>query len=620
MIDDDRIAQARGVMVNRRLTRPRPQFPPTGITGAGRRGRHTMSDTQAEAAIPLKDAEETRRPPELEAADKRVTAKTLALLKRALRQAESDSGAAARIALKAVEAAPDCAIAHHVCGLCFDRSGVLSRALHHYEAAWKLDPTDVNLYQNLGLVAWKLEMKEAAEKFFRILLRMQPGSLDGSINLAGVLRDQGQFDEAVEILRLAIYQNETAPSAWNALGTVLLEAGDPYQAITFYEEAIRLSPQFARGWHNLAYALDLTGQGGEALAAFDTALDHVRAPGDEAEMRHGQAQTLLGVGEIARGWEAYDIRTSAQYQKSTVFALQAPRWDGAREALRGKRVLLVGEQGIGDEILFLNAARDLQEAIGEDGQLLIACTERLVPLIQRSFPKAHVGGHTTFSAEGRKFRAVKWLEQHGGCDLWLPMGDLGKAFRAGLSDFPSQPGFLTVDKARRAKLAETLAAIGKGPKIGLVWKSLLMAGNRTKYFSAFDAWKPVLQTPGVHFVSLQYGDTDAERARAEDSFGATIHQIDGLDLKDDLDGVATLGAALDLSLGPMNASTNLAAAAGGEVWFTAYRGHWPLLGTDRLPWYANSRAFTPARFGDWDAMMTELAGALAARIAQVKAA
>jgi hypothetical protein len=51
----------------------------------------------------------------------------------------------------------------------------------------------------------------------------------------------------------------------------------------------------------------------------------------------------------------------------------------------------------------------------------------------------------------------------------------------------------------------------------------------------------------------------------------------------------------------------LAAAVGTETWLVTATRLWQQLGTDRYPWYANTRVLTPDRFADWPALMTHLA-------------
>jgi ADP-heptose:LPS heptosyltransferase len=118
----------------------------------------------------------------------------------------------------------------------------------------------------------------------------------------------------------------------------------------------------------------------------------------------------------------------------------------------------------------------------------------------------------------------------------------------------------------------------------------------------------VLAAPGAVFVSLQYGDASAEIAEAARA-GVQIHTPPGLDLKDDLEEVAALCAALDLVIGFANAVTQLAGAVGAPLWLLAPPATWTCLGTDRYPWWAQARVF-PAPGFDWDPAMAAVAQAL----------
>ncbi len=563
----------------------------------------------------LRDAAETLRTPALQPAHVSPTQqKQIGLLKRAMKCVDRDPNQALELAQKAVAIDPGFSKAQHVVGLLLHRSGQLSKALEHYEQAWKADPADVDIYQNLGLVAWRLTMLEAAEKFFRLGMSNEPHRNDVLINLTGVLRDMGRFDDAIELLRQAIYAHPGEHKLWNMLGSVLVEAGDPTQAEVFYREAITIKPDFGRAWHNLANSLDIVGRTDEALEAFDNALaSQLDAPQDRGQICHAQALCLLSAGRLKEGWEVYDIRTQPIYENSTIFLIPKPRWDRDPASLAGRRVLVIGEQGLGDEVLFANALQDVIDAVGPDGKVLVGVEHRLVSMFKRAYPDAIVGPHATFGAEGRKCRGVGWLEKEGDADIWMPMGDACCVFRPTLDSFPAEPGFLPADPDRVAEMRAQLDALGPGLKAGIIWKSLLMTPNRAKFFSPFQQWAPVLRTPGVHFVNLQYGDVDEELAQADREYGVTIHQIDGLDVKNDLEGVAALGAALDLSMGPMTASTNLAAAAGGEYWVLGYQNQFTFHATDRMPWYPTARIFCPPAWGKWDPAMKKLAIALAER-------
>ena len=99
-------------------------------------------------------------------------------------------------------------------------------------------------------------------------------------------------------------------------------------------------------------------------------------------------------------------------------------WQG--EDITGKKVLIVGEQGLGDEFMFANIIPDVLRDLGPEGKLQIAVDPRLVPLFQRSFPDAEVGDYddkTLIDNDGNKaLRLVPFASNGNEPDLWAPMG------------------------------------------------------------------------------------------------------------------------------------------------------------------------------------------------------
>ncbi len=546
--------------------------------------------------------------------------KILPVLRRAKKMIDAgDYPSGAKLALRAINMDENCALANHVMAIALEKLGHLSKALEFYERAWRQDPNDGEVYQNLALVAWKLDMLPAAEKFLQLFLEISPGNVNGVINLSGVLRDQGRFEEAVELTRAAIYTHQDNAMLWNALATVLLESGDPFQAMTFYDEALRLDPDSARIWHNMAYAAGLAGDRELAASAGEKALAMSTVPEDRATIEYGLSQSCLALGQLEKGWRAHLSRFDPAGPSNMLYAIDAPRWDG-EEDLTGKRVLLMGEQGLGDEVLYMNAAQDFMDAIGPNGRVDFAVERRLIGVVQRTYSPRKIMRHFNVNREGRQIRVIPDVKDWSAYDYYVPLGNAVAAQRKSLEDFPDHKGYLVPDPEKVKTMEKAVAALPAGPKIGLCWKSMVMNANRAKYFSPFDAWKPVLQTPGAVFVSMQYGDCAEEIAQAQKDLGVTIHELPGLDLKEDLDGVAAAGLALDLTIGPMNASTNLAAAHGGIVWFLASPDHWPLHSTGTIPWYPTSRVFSPEQFGKWDETMQRVAKTLGDVVGQRKVA
>lgn len=519
---------------------------------------------------------------------------------------KADYGKAALSAVDATEADPTCGQAYHLLGLSLENLGEMHKALGMYEKALALDPGDSDLYLNLGLAAWRIGMRAVAEKFFRIYCEMQPDLPMGWNNLAGVLRDDARFEDAIEICRAAIYRMPEQPLLWNTLGTIMVEQSDFEQASLFYREALRLDPGFSRAWHNLGYGLHHTGPFEEALACYDNALSLTTEPRDRIETNHSRSLCLLTMGRLAEGFPAYEIRHNHAHRASVLYGINAPIWQG--EPLEGKTVLAIGEQGLGDEIMFANVLPDIQREVGPEGKLKIAADARLLPLFRRALPETECGPYLTRKHNAKDLRMVGWA---GKPDYVMPFGTGLAHRRLSLDAFPGT-AFLMPDPDRAAAYRERLSGL-PGLKVGLCWRSMAITAQRQKYYSVIDLWGPLFAVPGVSFVNLQYGDATAEIARAKSLFGVDIAQIEDLDLKMDLDGAAALSAGCDLVISAPTAAAALAGSVGTEVWFLTAGIVWPQLGTDHYPWYRASKVFSPQAFGDWPALMPQVAGALAAR-------
>jgi tetratricopeptide (TPR) repeat protein len=501
---------------------------------------------------------------------------------------------------------------YHLLGMALERMGHLHKALVTYERAFQLDPDDPELLINLGLIAWNLKQNDGAARMFSLYIDRCPDSPLGYNNLGSILCDMGDAASAIETLRAAIFRLPGESILWNSLATVLAEEGRAEESLTFYNEAVRLDPSFARLHHNLGYAYAHLGMLEQSLASYDRALSTAVDPAERLETEHSRAICLIGMGRLVEGFRAFENRNQPRFRAFVNHIIRAPQWAG--EDLAGKRLMVVGEQGLGDEFMFANILPDLARAVGASGKLQIVVDPRLVPLFQRSFPEADVGPYddrTLIDPDGNQaLRFVPLIADQGEPDLWCPMGSALQFLRRQIADFPHQP-FLKPDAERVAGFRAALSARGKGPFVGICWRSMMLGAKRAKYYSALSMWEPILKVPGVTFVNVQYGDAAADIAYAKEQFGVDIAVLD-VDLKDDIDGAAALSAALDLVISAPTAAAANAGAVGTEVWFLAAGRVWPQLGTDEYPWYRKTRVLSPETFGDWPALMPRVAAELTA--------
>lgn len=520
-------------------------------------------------------------------------------------------------ALQAAEAAdhdPKSSTAFHLLAIALEHVGQTAQAIKMYERAVALKPDDPDLYLNIGLCAFRMGLFEQSERATRLYIQLRPHCQKGYVNLGGALREQGRFDEAVEMLRAAIMLNPTYSDLWNAMGALVGEMSDWENAVVFYREAIRLSPQIGRYWHNLGYALLHTGAWDESLKCFDNALERNSNPADLDNIVFARGLCLLARGDLVEGWRDYEARITQRTAHTVKYLVPAPLWSG--EDLQGKTLLLIGEQGLGDEVMFAECIPDVIDRLGPNGKLLLACENRLVPLFQRSFPSATVGPQYNSVVNATQTRLAPWASKSGPLDFYAPIGAGLAATRPNVASFGRNGAYLKPNPETVQVWRKRLDEMGPGLKIGVCWRSQWLNTQRKKFYSQIELWAKALNIPGLHCVNLQYGDCAAELQDARDNHGLMIANFDDLDLKNDLDGNAALCAALDLVISAPTAAAALAAATGTETWFLVASAGWPQLGTDHYPWYAKSRVFMPKKFGDWPSVMTEVADALRHRTAQ----
>ena len=248
------------------------------------------------------------------------------------------------------------------------------------------------------------------------------------------------------------------------------------------------------------------------------------------------------------------------------------------------------EQGIGDEIMFASLFAEL---IAE-GRLLIECAPRLAPLFARSFPEAEV-----FARREPPDPAL--LADN--IDAQCAAGSLCRWRRRDAAAFPAPAAFL------RAGGHATGAA--DGPTVGIAWRSKTPFWGDIKS-APLAHWRPILATPGLRWVNLQYGDCDAELAAVKRETGVTVHVDPDVDQMADLDAFAAQVAALDLVITTSNTTAHMAGALGVpcRVMLPMVPDWRWQLTAERALWYPRMCLHRQARRGDWRRPIAEIALAL----------
>jgi tetratricopeptide (TPR) repeat protein len=130
-----------------------------------------------------------------------------------------------------------------------------------------------------------------------------PGARRNLLNLAKILQDRGEFDEAEASIRRAIAQSPDRFEPPAAFGNLELERGRPAEAERWYRIALELDARIPNVWHNLGLSLERQKRDENALYAFERAL--LLAPAQTRSRLHWALITWRG-GDKSRALVAVD--------------------------------------------------------------------------------------------------------------------------------------------------------------------------------------------------------------------------------------------------------------------------------------------------------------------------
>jgi ADP-heptose:LPS heptosyltransferase len=431
---------------------------------------------------------------------------------------------------------------------------------------------------------------DEAAQCYRQILSSEPGHAD-CLHLLGMIAYQrGDAEQAVELIRRAIAIHRTAASYYSNLGNVLQSQEKLGEAEDCYRRALALRPGQAEVHLNLGHILKAQGDVDAALNSYRSArlLDPALAEAEVAE-----STALLVKGEFGAGWEGLEARWRTRDYDTRPRSFAQPCWEGDRIA--PGRVLIWGEQGVGDEIMFAGLLRDV---IARGNQCVLECDARLKPLFARSFPEVEVvSGYDPDLQPGM------------GIVAQLPSGSLPGLFRRNLADFAATPSPYLVPDAEKVKRFRARYHDGR-PLVGIAWHSNnKKSGHRRSIDLARLA--PLFAQSGMRWVSLQYGDPMVIEDQAHAAAVPLVIDAE-VDQMTDLDSFAAQVAAMDLVVTIDNSTAHMAAALGVQTWTllpSAPDWRW-LLEREDSPWYPTMRLFRQREPGRWEPVIEELAIAL----------
>jgi len=500
--------------------------------------------------------------------------------------------------------------------------GRAADAVTGFAAALDADPAHRDALHGLAIALEAQGLAEAALAALDRLVALAPAHRDARIRRAGLLGGTERLEEAEADLTAVLARQPADLHALTARAAVRWEAMEPDAALADADAALAIDPGFlparmeqgnarldrqdfagaldsyARvlaadpghvgALRNTGAALQALQRPAEAIAAYRALLDLVP---DDADALMSIGICHLRLGEHDPGWRLNENRWRLPAAVRALADIASPPWDGSAD-LAGKRVLLLGEQGLGDTIQFCRFAR----LVRERGARVVLGVE---PPLRRLL--LGLDGVDALALPG----------EDPAHDLHCPLMSLPALL--GLGAPPPRAPYLRADPVAVAAWRARLDGL-PGVRIGLAWAGDprphdRMAKRMDRRRSVpLARLAPVLAVPGTSFVSLQIGPAAAQAA------GRPV--TDWTRELADYADTAALIAALDLVVTVDTSVAHAAGALGKPVWLLnrfdrCWR--WELGRTD-TPWYPTMRLFTQPAPGDWDSLAREVACALSGTV------
>jgi tetratricopeptide (TPR) repeat protein len=437
----------------------------------------------------------------------------------------------------------------------------LAEAMSYVDQALELAPDHIRsmaVKERIASSMGDTVQQHAAEEWLMAKMRT------GTTNDLRAVRDIYQWSEAIEqaltYLKEYLQYHPTDPDAEGALIQATMHDGDFVEAHRIVE---KLAAQFP----------------------------------DKAQLEMSRALNLFRLGEFDAAMPLMESRWGRENAGGKL-DFPVPEWKG--EEIRDGKLVIYGEQGVGDHIMY---AGHMIPARKRANHIVFEISPRQMSLFQRSFPDFEIIERTNLPANWRmdEVRAK------------VAAGDLAYVMGEDYRNLPGREGFLIPHPDFLRKLRKKYQAKFPGKLlVGISWRS----GNRDSAgvrSLELEHWLPILKNPNCGFVSLQYGDVSRDIEVLKSEFGIEVLHDPTIEPMGNMDPFTAQVAAMDIIISVDNSTIHYAAGLGKPVWaMLPINSDWRWLTEgDKSIWYDSLLLLRQHKGDTWEQMTEKVGGMLA---------
>lgn len=487
---------------------------------------------------------------------------------------------------KATEIEPDHYEAHLECGNILSQMCLYDQALNRYDRAIAIKPDYVSAYFNRGVALKELLRSDEAIESYHAAIALQPDFTEAYSNCGIAARELDRMPEALAYLDKAISLNAGFIAAHLNRGMVLHHLNRFEEAVASYDAAIRLDENYIEAHINRGNALVELSRFEDAIGSFSRAAS---LDPQASHLFHSMGHLLLLMGNFKQGFEFYEWRKNLTFGIG-LRPFAKPLWLG-EESVKGKRILIYDDQGLGDAIHFCRYAKLLDQT---GAIVTFAVRDRLLALM------------STLSADISlcSFKDIP-LE----IDFHCPLMSLPHAIGTDLDTIPAEKSYLQASPDKVQKWSRVIG--DEGIRIGVCWQGSTGKFGAGRSFSV-SQFKALADIPGVRLISLHKGAGETQLDDLPE--GLAIETL-GEDFDSGPDAFADTGAVMKcchLVITSDTSVAHLAGALGVKTWValkSVPEWRW-MLDRDDSPWYPTLRLFRQRQREDWVGVFQQIRLAL----------
>lgn len=417
---------------------------------------------------------------------------------------------------------------------------------------------------------------QEAETIYKKVLEISPNNADAHHLLGLIAYQNNDLGGAIKEIKKAIKLKPNIDIFHFNLGTVYDSIGKENESLEQYKKSIKIGTDFEKAYlayYNLAIDFKNKSKFYDSLRYYSKAIE---LKPDFAEAHWNKSLVLLLLDNFKEGFKEFEYRFKKE-DSTDKRKFNIPKWDGS--SLNNKKILMISEQGFGDNIQFIRYTKILKKL---GAYIILECKKDLIRLFK------NIKEIDRIIEKGEPILNV-------GADYYIHLMSLPCILKTDLNNIPNKIPYLKSNQPLSNDLKEKLNT--KNLRIGIAW-----AGNpnqaddktRSTKFKYFQT----LKMPGIQLFSLQMNNSE-------------LNDPDIIDLKDDINDFLDTSSIinnLDLIISVDTSVAHLAGAMGKPIWtLLSYIPDWRwLLKTKNSPWYPEMRLFRQQKKGDWNSVFEEI--------------